>query len=153
MPLFLVQHGKSLSKDIDPDPGLSEQGILDTNRIADVAKAYGVLISSIVHSGKTRARMTAEIFSLALEPVNGIQQIDGMAPLDDVAAFAKEINPNENRLFVGHLPFMERLTSFLITGSVEKPIFKFQNSGIVCLDFYSETESWAIKWSLMPNID
>ena len=153
MAIFLVQHGKSLSKDVDPDQGLSEQGILDTKRMAKVAKGYGIPVSGISHSGKTRARMTAEIFELALKPKNGILQVDEMAPLDDVATFAKTINPNKNRMFVGHLPFMEKLTSFLIAGSVTKPVFKFQNGGILCLDLYPETKSWAIKWSLMPKID
>jgi phosphohistidine phosphatase len=55
-------------------------------------------------------------------------------------------------MLVGHLPFMERMTSFLITGSTENPVFKFQNSGIVCLDQDPETKSWFIKWTLMPNI-
>jgi phosphohistidine phosphatase len=153
MAIFLVQHGKSLPKDVDPDQGLSEQGISDTKRMAKVAKGYGITVSGISHSGKTRARMTAEIFALALKPKNGILQVGEMAPLDDVAAFGKTIIANENRMFVGHLPFMEKLTSFLINKSVKKPIFKFQNGGILCLDLYPETNSWAIKWSLMPKID
>jgi len=156
MALFLVQHGKSRPKDMDPDQGLSEQGIADVNRIAETAKGYGIHISGISHSGKTRARMTAEIFASALSPKNGIHQIDGIAPLDDVEGFSKTIDPGENRMVVGHLPFMERLTAYLITGSFEKPVFKFQNGGIVCLDVYPETESskmnWVIKWSLMPEI-
>ncbi|MBW1984568.1 MAG: phosphohistidine phosphatase SixA [Deltaproteobacteria bacterium] len=153
MSLFLVQHGKSLSKDLDPDQGLSEQGISDVKRIAEVAKEYNVHVSGIRHSGKTRARTTAEIFASALTPKNGVQQVVGIAPMDDVTAFAKTIIPYENKMFVGHLPFMERLTAWLITGSQEKPVFKFQNGGIVCLDVFPETESWAIKWTLMPNID
>jgi phosphohistidine phosphatase len=47
---------------------------------------------------------------------------------------------------------MERLTAYLVTGYFEKPVFKFQNSGIVCLDKDSATESWVIKWTLMPHI-
>jgi phosphohistidine phosphatase len=153
MSLFLVQHGKSLPKDVNSDPGLSEQGISDVNRIAEVAKKYSIRVSSIGHSGKKRAQMTAEIFASALFPKNGIQEVNGIAPLDDVIVFSKTINSSENRMFVGHLPFMERLTSYLIAGSPEKPVFKFQNGGIVCLDRYPETESWAIKWSLVPNIE
>ncbi|MBW2055509.1 MAG: phosphohistidine phosphatase SixA, partial [Deltaproteobacteria bacterium] len=57
-----------------------------------------------------------------------------------------------NRMLVGHLPFMERMTSYLITGSIETPVFKFQNSVIVCLDNYPTTPFWVIKWTLMPNI-
>jgi phosphohistidine phosphatase len=48
---------------------------------------------------------------------------------------------------------MERMTSFLITGSIEKPVFKFQNSGIVCLDKDSASGFWRIKWALVPNIE
>ena len=153
MALFLAQHGKSLPKDVDPDQGLSEQGISDVKRIATVAKGYGINVSGIHHSGKTRARTTAEIFASALTPKNGVQQVVGIAPMDDVTAFAKTIIPNENKMFVGHLPFMERLTAWLITDSQEKPVFKFQNGGIVCLDVFPETESWTIKWTLMPSIN
>ena len=69
MALYLVQHGKSLPKDIDPDPGLSEAGVAETQRIADVAANYGVSVSHIKHSVKTRARKTADIFTSALNPV------------------------------------------------------------------------------------
>ena len=34
----------------------------------------------------------------------------------------------------------------------EALLFKFQNSGIVCLDKDPETGSWVIVWTLMPNI-
>jgi phosphohistidine phosphatase len=152
MALFLVQHGYSLSKDKDPKKGLSPEGIAETKRIAEVAKAYNVLVSGITHSGKTRARQTAEIFESILKPEQGIQESTGLNPLDDVTAFADKIDSAANRMLVGHLPFMERMTSYLITGSIEKPVFKFQNSGIVCLDKYPPPPFWVIKWTLMPNI-
>ena len=69
MALYLVQHGKSLPKDVDPDQGLSEEGVTETKRIADVAASYGVNVSQIKHSVKTRAHKTAEIFAAALNPV------------------------------------------------------------------------------------
>jgi len=150
MALFLVQHGKSLPKDKDPNKGLSEAGIHETERIAQVAKGYGVHVSSIAHSGKTRARQTADIFASALKPEGGLQEISGLNPLDDVTAVA--VDSTEDRMLVGHLPFMERLTAYLITGFIERPVFKFQNSGIVCLDKDPDTLSWVIKWALMPHI-
>ena len=152
MALFLVQHGKSLPKDVDPDQGLSDEGIAETEHIANVAKDYGVNVKIIKHSVKTRARHTAEIFASALNPQGNIQEVSGIKPLDDVAAVAETLNPNEDVMLVGHLPFMERMTSYLITGSIERPVLKFQNSGIVCLDKDPETRSWFIKWTLMPNI-
>ena len=152
MALFLVQHGQSLPKDVDPDQGLSDEGIAETDRIANVAKNYGVNVKIIKHSVKTRARQTAEIFAAALKPDGNIQEIIGIKPMDDVSAVAEKISPQDDVMLVGHLPFMERMTSHLITGTIEKPVFKFQNSGIVCLDQDPETKSWFIKWTLMPHI-
>jgi len=152
MAIYLVQHGKSLPKEKDPSKGLSDEGIAETKRSAEVAKEYNIHVSGITHSGKTRALQTAEIFTSALEPENGLEERNGLNPLDDVSAFADTIDSTENRMFVGHLPFMERITAFLITGSMKTPVFKFQNSGIVCLDKDPDTRSWIIKWTLMPNI-
>lgn len=152
MALFLVQHGKSLPKEVDPDRGLSQEGISDAERIAVVAKGYNVHVSDIRHSGKKRALQTAEIFATALKPEGGIRKISGINPSDDVKAFSETIENKDNIMLVGHLPFMEKLTSYLITGSSEKPVFKFQNGGIVCLDKYPGTKGWVIRWSLMPNI-
>lgn len=152
MALYLIQHGKSLPKDQDPDQGLSEEGITETERMARLAQDYAVRVSQIRHSVKTRARQTAEILADALKPQNDIQEISGIKPMDDVAACATKIDPDENVMLVGHLPFMERITSYLITGSIDQPVIKFQNSGIVCLDKDPETQSWFIKWTLMPNI-
>ncbi len=152
MPIYLVQHGKSLSKEEDPSQGLSHEGINDTKRIADVAKGYGVHVQGIQHSPKTRAAQTADIFAAAVNPPQGVKEIDGINPLDDVTVYAKSLNTNDNIMLVGHLPFMERLCAYLVTGNHEKSIFKFQNSGIVCLDRNDATESWIIKWALMPKI-
>jgi phosphohistidine phosphatase len=152
MALYLVQHGKSLPKDQDPDQGLSAEGIAETERIATLAKDAGFSVSQIKHSVKTRARQTAEIFAGALNPKQGIREVSGIKPLDDVAEYAANIDPLENIMLVGHLPFMERLTSFLIMGSIDKPVFKFQNSGIVCLDKDPEAQAWTIRWALMPKI-
>jgi phosphohistidine phosphatase len=152
MALFLVQHGKSLPKDKDPQKGLSPEGIEETERIAQAAKEYAVPVSKITHSGKTRARQTAEIFEAALKPSGGIHEDGGLNPLDDVTVFADTIDRTNDVMLVGHLPFMERLTAYLITGYFEKPVFKFQNSGIVCLDTDPTMESWVIKWTLMPHI-
>ena len=47
---------------------------------------------------------------------------------------------------------MEKLAAYLITGRQEKPVFKFQNAGIVCLDLNPETDSRVVRWALIPNI-
>jgi phosphohistidine phosphatase len=152
MALYLVQHGKSLPKDQDPDQGLSEEGKAETEMIAKTAKEKGVTVSQIRHSVKTRARQTAEILAQALIPNQGVQEISGIKPMDDVAEAAANLDPSENVMLVGHLPFMERMTAFLVTGSIDKPILKFQNSGIVCLDKDADAQAWVILWALLPKI-
>ena len=152
MALYLVQHGKSLPKDQDPDQGLSEEGKAETELIAKTAKEKGVTVSQIRHSVKTRARQTAEIFARSLNPQQGVREISGIKPMDDVAEASAGLGPAENIMLVGHLPFMERMTAFLITGSIDKPVFKFQNSGIVSLDKDPDTQSWVILWALLPRI-
>ena len=153
MALYLVQHGKSLPKDVDPDQGLSDEGKADVRRIADVASGYGVTVSRIAHSGKKRARQTAEIFGTALTPSLDPAERGGLKPLDDVTATADDLDARDNLMLVGHLPFMERLTSYLVTGSTESLVFKFQNGGILCLDQDPNGGLWYIKWSLMPHIE
>ncbi len=152
MPLYLVQHGKSLSKELDPEKGLSREGRGDVERIAQVAREYGVAVARIRHSGKKRARETAEIFGAALGPKDGVEAASGLNPLDAVKSVAENLRSTDNMMFVGHLPFMEKLVSFLITGSADTKVFKFQNGGIVCLDQEPETSAWMITWALMPRV-
>ncbi len=153
MVIFLVQHGRSLPKEVDPDKGLSEEGRAEVARIAEVAAGYGVRVSCIRHSGKKRAAQTADIFADALKPASGVRQSSGLAPLDDVAALEATLAELDRHMLVGHLPFMERLAAYLITGRSDKPVFKFQNGGILCLDRGSDGEGWVIRWALMPHID
>jgi phosphohistidine phosphatase len=150
--LYLVQHGKALPAEVDPERGLTDEGRNEVERIANVAKGYRVKVNAIIHSGKKRALQTAKIFSDTLGPGISMTTITGMDPGDDIILFAPRLDTVTNQMYVGHLPFMEKLTSFLITGTVEKPVFKFQNGGIVCLDIHPDTGSWVIKWTLMPHI-
>lgn len=155
MALFLVQHGISAPKDVDPEKGLSEFGREETERIAKVARGYKIPVQKIVHSGKKRAEQTAAVFHQALALETPMETISGINPLDDVRPFASTVDPRGNWMVVGHLPFMERLVSFLITGSEDNLVYRFQNSGIVCLDVTDEDNSepdWFIKWTLNPNI-
>ncbi len=152
MALYLVQHGRSLPKEADPEKGLSEEGRLEVAKIAETARFYGINVSRIIHSGKTRALQTAQILASYLNPEHDIEAGADLKPLDDIAPWAKILKPETDVMLVGHLPYMEKLASYLVTGSEQRPIFKFQNGGIVCLDKGPDEKYWIIKWSLSPNI-
>ena len=152
MAIYLVQHGISLPRDVDPERGLSIEGVQVVERIAQRAKGHKLPVKKIVHSGKKRAEQTADIFNQYLQASEGVQQSAGLSPMDDVATFAQQLQPESETMVVGHLPFMEKLTGYLTTGDENKPVFTFQNGGIVCLGKSPENPYWQIKWSLMPNI-
>ena len=148
MTLYLVQHGKCVSKDEDPQRPLSNMGIKETQKIARLASDGGVQVAAIRHSGKLRARQTAEVMAAALM-VDDVEKMEGLNPLDDVHNIAREGARHERYMLVGHLPFMERLASFLISNNQERGIISFQNSGIVCLEY--DGKMWHIRWTLVPN--
>ena len=155
MALFLVQHGISASKDVDSEKELTSQGRVETERIAQVAAGYGIKVGKIVHSGKKRAEQTASIYHHALSLKSPLEVVTGINPLDDVQIFATTINPELDLMVVGHMPFMQRLVSYLTTGSETIQVYQFQNSGTVCLSANEEADGefyWFIKWTLNPNI-
>lgn len=152
MPLYLVRHGEAHSETADPDRSLTEMGKATVDHMAQLAASSKIPVSQILHSGKTRARQTAEIFSKYLKPTAGIKEIRAINPNDDVTKIAPELDPALNTMIVGHLPFLERLVSYLITGSTDKSIVKFQTGGIVCLDQDEKDGSWHVKWVLMPKM-
>ncbi len=151
MKLYLVQHGQSVSKEIDPDRPLSAQGEHDVNQVADFLQQSGVAVDRIKHSGKTRARQTAEILAKALLNNGDIVAIVGIAPNDPVGSLAETIPVLEtNTMIVGHLPFMAKLVSYLITGKDDYPLLTYQPGSIVCLE-QDENHAWQIQWMIRPD--
>ncbi len=153
MALYLVQHGVSLSREDDPERGLSEEGAAEVKQIAAQASGNGVKVDAIRHSGKKRAKQTAEILAKALEPSDGVREMDGLKPMDDVTAIAGKLRGDENVMLVGHLPFMARLAGYLLAGSAESQVVKFQNAGIVCLVQDPESLAWMIGWMFVPRYE
>jgi phosphohistidine phosphatase len=155
MALYLVQHGISLAKDIDPDQGLSEQGITEVERVAERAHHFKLHVSEIIHSGKKRAHQTADIFAGWLTHGREPTVSSGLASLDDVIPAARVFADSADLMIVGHLPFLEHLASYLILKSPEIPVVKFTNGGIVCLDRVEREpgrKTWLIRWILTPEI-
>lgn len=150
MAIYLAQHGKAASKNIDPQRGLTPDGAAETDRVASLLARSDLSLDVIWHSGKTRASQTADIFAAALNPTDGVMSRDGMDPLDDVASLADSLPTDRHELYVGHLPFMERMVSYLITGTADVRVVNFQNSGVVRLDWDPQGRRWVIGWTVFP---
>jgi len=155
MALYLVQHGRALTKEIDPEQGLSEQGIIEVERVAERVHHYRIHVSEIIHSGKKRARQTAEIFSGWLTHGKEPSVATGLNPTDEVLPIALAFADRDNLMLIGHLPFLERLTSQLIVGNPDTPVVRFLNGGIVCLEKWEREMGrnvWSVRWIITPDI-
>jgi len=152
MALYLVQHGKSLAKELDPERGLSPVGFSETEKMAEFAFQQGLVVNTIFHSGKKRAEQSAQLFAETIKPTPIVAQMDGLDPMDDVTQFAGLLINYQNSLFVGHLPFLEKLVSFLTTGKPSHLVVKFQNSGVACLEQDQNDHRWSVKWSWVPHV-
>jgi len=147
MNLYLVQHGVPVSEDTDPKRPLSEQGIADVTRMAEFLK--DIKVSTIYHSGKDRARQTAEILSKH----SGItpKEEKDLKPMDDPRVWMKRLKEmNEDTMLVGHLPFMGYLASLLLTGDQDSLIVAFKQGSVVCLR--KESGVWTLQWMVPPEL-
>jgi phosphohistidine phosphatase len=152
MRAYLMQHGKPVSKEENPDRPLSVEGKNDVERMANFLKKCGVKVEEVFHSGKTRAGQTAEITVSKLNPGLKPQERSGLSPLDDVKGIAKHIQKGEkNILIAGHLPHLAKLTSLLVAGDESTPVARFQQGGVVCLERDPEGD-WSIAWMVIPEI-
>ena len=151
MQLYIVQHGEALSKDIDPDRALSEAGRNNVQQLASFL-AGKIQVTRVLHSGKTRARQTAEILAPAVNAEQKVEQLAGLAPNDPVESLVKYAEESsENLLVVGHLPFMAKLVARLVTGAGERAIVDFHPGSIVRLDS-GEGAEWRLQWMIRPEL-
>ena len=148
MKLYLVQHGLAVDKTIDPDRPLSDKGQQQVQAMAAWLQRSSINIDQIYHSGKTRAQQTAELYASKLK-VASVQSAEGIKPNDDVSSMAKTIDKlDTDTMIVGHLPFMQRMVSWLLTGNEEMDCHYLPGS-VVCLN---DENGWSLEWMLRPDI-
>lgn len=151
MKLYLVQHGKALTKDVDADRPLSNVGHAEVGQLAAFLAGH-MTVSRVVHSGKMRAQQTAEIFTAIIAGEFPVEAISGINPNDSVEDFANQLmNWDEDILVVGHLPFMSKLVSLLVTGSSDAVVVSYTPGSIVFLESTGEGV-WQLQWMVRPDL-
>jgi len=152
MKLYLVQHAKAASEQTDPQRPLTEEGRREIQKVAEFVKPLNLAVDYLWHSGKKRAAQTAELLAEVIE-INKAQIVHtGLAPNDDVTVIKNEIEAAQHDIMiVGHLPFLDKLTSLLLTGCESAGSVAFKNAGIVCLDRSGENR-WQVDWIITPEI-
>ncbi|NUM52774.1 MAG: phosphohistidine phosphatase SixA [Candidatus Hydrogenedentes bacterium] len=148
--LYLMQHGDAVAKDVNPDRPLSEQGRAHVERVARCVAAAGVQIPQVWHSGKTRARETAEI--LARATGGTVEERDRLRPDDDIRSALKQIAQAKCDVAIaGHLPHLSLLAAELLRAKGGHNPIQFQRGGIVALECAGE-EQWRVRWMIVPEL-
>jgi len=163
--LYLVHHGDAVGPDIDPARPLSTRGRAEVDQLAQKAADRGAKPSLIWHSGKLRARQTAEAFWRRCNPMAKLVAARGLQPDDPPGwilesvqfAWAVEDIPDvednapirtsqpSDIMLVGHFPHLPRLLGLLLSGSSDGAA-EFPKNGVVAL---SESGGrWTEEWRL-----
>ncbi len=152
MLLYLVRHGEAKTEEEDAKRGLSDHGAHEVNKIAVWLEPQAFHVHAVWHSGKERAKQTAEILAASLNVETGVVAHSGLNPNDSIFPIREAVNAIEQDLMiVGHLPFLGKLTSALIQSREQGEIARFEPGTIVCLEqgIYRE---WWIRWMIVPKL-
>lgn len=153
MEIYLVQHAKSKSKEDDPERPLTDEGFQDIEKMANFAKkGSGIVLRKILHSGKLRARQTAEVLATSLSPEEGVEEVDNLDPLADPGIWAERISKSDGGIMlVGHLPHLASLAAVLLCEDKGQAPINFHNAGIIKL-IRDPATNWYIDWIVVPSI-
>ena len=153
MRLYLVQHGEAKPETEDPERPLTLRGTEEVTSVAGMLRKLHVRLSKIVHSGKLRAKQTAEILAQGLNISLPLVQVSPVLnPDDNVRPWAERIQKEfDDLMLVGHLPFLEKLASVLLCGNENAKLVLFRYGAIVCLE-QKEDKAWAVRWILSPEM-
>jgi phosphohistidine phosphatase len=146
--ILLVHHGEAVGPEVDPMRPLSSAGRAATDRLATLAAQRGVKPDVIWHSGKLRARQTAEAYWKACNPFAPITAERGLLP-DDPPHWMRDRLTGETRsvLIAGHMPYLPRLLALLTDSAGSgQTLAPFPQHGCVALE--AEGDGWKEVWRL-----
>jgi phosphohistidine phosphatase len=134
MQLFLVHHADAVGAEVDPQRPLSSAGAAHAARLAADAAAREVKPQIIWHSGKLRARQTAEAFRRRANPLAVFSAQRGLQPTDPPHEIRDLIGAeDQDLLIVGHFPSLPRMLALLTAKTGDAPP-SFPQHGLVALE-------------------
>ena len=143
--ILLVHHAEAVGPEVDPARPLSARGLADATLLAERAARRRVRPDVIWHSGKLRARQTAEAFWRICNPLAPFTAVRGLQP-DDPPQWLRDLLAGETRtiVLVGHMPHMPRLLRLLVRGNADAPDVLFPQHG--CVALVEDGELWREVW-------
>jgi phosphohistidine phosphatase len=146
--VYLVHHGDAVPSDLDATRPLSAAGREATVRVAAEAAARGMKPDVVWHSGKLRARQTAEVYWRACNPQAPFSAARGLQP-DDPPRWMRDQLSGETRsiMVVGHMPHLPGLLHAL-TGASDPSAYSFPLHG--CVALAADGDLWKELWRIGP---
>ena len=157
MDIFLIQHAQAMSSEQDPARPLSKEGVANIERVAGHAERLRLTADRIYHSGKLRAKQTADILARRLGFSDKVEVKKGLDPSDSVASIRDWLGQLSSEgmrsiVIVGHLPFLDKLASLLVADTEHAHVVAFQNAGIVKLIPKSAGSGYSIQQIVTPDL-
>lgn len=148
MKIYLVRHGEAVSPEINPDCPLSPEGTKELEKLGTFFAAHGFPLSEILHSQKLRAKQTAEILGRYLEPKLQIEEYKHLNPSDPIEPILDRLD--DGVMVVGHLPYLQKLSGYLIAHDQDATVIKFSLGMVACLEKLNGR--YALDWAIGTNL-
>ena len=123
MKIFFVHHADAVGPDVDSQRPLSALGRRQAAALAAQLKAAGCAPAVIWHSGKLRARETAEAMLRVCNPFAEFKMVRGLRP-EDPAEWMRDVLNAESRdvMVVGHMPSLPAIAAEFALGLNRFPL-------------------------------
>ena len=123
MKIFLVHHADAVGPAVDSQRPLSSLGRQQAEALAAKLGGAGCVPAVIWHSGKLRARETAEAMLRVCNPFAEFKMVRGLRP-DDPPEWMRDVLKAETRdvMLVGHMPSLPAIAAALSPGTTQLPL-------------------------------
>lgn len=146
MRIFLVHHGEAVTPDVDAQRPLSAAGRVSVEALAREVARRGAKPAVVWHSGKLRARQTAEAFWRACNPLGEYGAARGLRPTDPPVWIVDRLfGETRDVMLVGHQPNLARVLALLL--GLDEAAVTFPPHGVVALGGDGERD-WQEQWRL-----
>ena len=147
--VYLVHHGDAVGPDVDPRRPLSEQGRQHVVDLAAEAAARGAHPSVVWHSGKLRARQTAEAYWRTCNALATFSATRDLQP-EDPPEWIRDRLRGETRdiLIAGHYPHLPRLLTLMLSTAHGADVRSFPQHGVVAVQTDDEGKTWKEIWRI-----
>lgn len=148
MLLYLIHHGDAVGPELDARRPLSAAGQRHVEALAAEAASRGVHPAIVWHSGKLRARQTAEAFWRACNALATLSATRDLQPGDPPAWIRDRLRgERQDILIAGHCPHLPGLLALLLDRH-QGDVVEFPPHGIVALESTDDGETWTELWRL-----